>query len=147
MRFLVIVLLLVAPLVGQSKESKKTAQPFPNQAAEAQFVAEMRVQGERGDAVAQYLLGRHYCEGRGVPLDFTEAVKWFRKAAEQGHAEAQVDLGDRYFLGEGLPKDRTEAVKWYRQAAGQGHARAQGHTAEPCRSGEVVSESCDPGRG
>jgi TPR repeat protein len=34
-----------------------------------------------------------YLNGKGVPKDDAEAVKWFRKAAEQGYADAQYDLG------------------------------------------------------
>ena len=30
--------------------------------------------------------------GRGVPLDMTQAVEWFRKAAEQGNEAAQTAL-------------------------------------------------------
>jgi TPR repeat protein len=28
-----------------------------------------------------------YANGEGVPQDYAEAVKWYRKAAEQGNAE------------------------------------------------------------
>ncbi|MXX10919.1 MAG: SEL1-like repeat protein [Nitrospira sp. SB0675_bin_23] len=30
-----------------------------------------------------------YAQGRGVPEDAAEAVRWFRRAAEQDHARAQ----------------------------------------------------------
>src|SRR5205807_420797 len=46
-----------------------------------------------GDAKAQYGLGFMYREGRGVPRDDAEAVRWYRKAAEQGDAMAQHALG------------------------------------------------------
>jgi hypothetical protein len=39
---------------------------------------------EGGDAIAQYNLGVEYASGQGVLQDYTEAVKWWRKAAEQG---------------------------------------------------------------
>ena len=80
---------------------------------------------QQGDADAQHALGLMYANGKGVPHDWTEAVKWFRKAAEQGHADGQVYLGQSYHLGEGVPEDDTEAVKWWRRAAEQGHAEAQ----------------------
>lgn len=48
---------------------------------------------EQGHAGAQSLLGGLYERGNGVPLDYTRAVKWYRKAAEQGHAPAQLFLG------------------------------------------------------
>ena len=54
-----------------------------------------------------------YKEGKGVPQDDAEAVKWYRKAAEQGHADAQTILGMMYKEGKGVPQDDAEAVKWY----------------------------------
>src|ERR1035438_1730651 len=79
----------------------------------------------QGNAVAQYNLGTLYHDGRGVPKDFNEAVRWFRLAAEQGTApgasDGQVLLALSYQEGEGVPKDYKEAARWYRQAADHGH--------------------------
>ena len=47
---------------------------------------------EPSDAGAQLLLGRMYDKGEGVPKDFIEASRWYRKAAEQGHVVAQSHL-------------------------------------------------------
>ena len=80
---------------------------------------------ETGDATAQCWLGWVYQNGKGVPQDFVEAVKWYRKAAEQGHADAQINLGSMYRNGKGVPQDDAEVVKWYRKAAEQGHVVAQ----------------------
>ena len=57
--------------------------------------------------------------------NYTEAAKWYRKAAEQGYADAQCDLGYLYDQGLGVTKNYTEAVKWYRKAAEQGSKTAQ----------------------
>lgn len=57
--------------------------------------------------------------------EYTEAVKWYRKAAEQGHAEAQYKLGRCYGpYGTGI-HDASEALRWFRKAAEQGYAEAQ----------------------
>jgi len=37
-----------------------------------------------------------YRNGKGVPEDDKEAVKWFQLAAEQGNAIAQYNLGVAY---------------------------------------------------
>ena len=66
-----------------------------------------------------------YCFNKGVKMDYTEAAKWYRKAAEQGDADAQNNLGLCYERGQGVPEDYEEAVKWYRKAAAQGHAGAK----------------------
>ena len=42
-----------------------------------------------GDADAQQLLGDMYLQGQGgVPLDYAEAARWYRKAAEKGSIAA-----------------------------------------------------------
>ena len=59
---------------------------------------------EQGDAKAQVDLGICYCNGDGVPQDYTKAVKWFRKAAEQGNADGQYRLGVCCYGGMGVPE-------------------------------------------
>jgi TPR repeat protein len=88
-------------------------------------IAELKAKAEKGDPNAQSLIGSYYLVGQGVPLDYAEAVKWFRKAADQGNAVAQNNLGVCYANGNGVSKDDTEAVKWYQKAAEQGLALAQ----------------------
>ncbi len=81
-----------------------------------------------------------YYAGQGVPQDYAEAVKWFRKAAEQGNAAAQSDLGFMYAKGWGVPWDHTEAMKWYRLAADQGNVRAQYRLGGMYADGLFVSQ-------
>jgi len=66
-----------------------------------------------------------YAEGRGVPQDNQEALKWCRLSAEQGNAVAQFFLGEMYAECRGVPYDHQEAVNWYRLSAEQGNADAQ----------------------
>ncbi len=80
---------------------------------------------EAGNAEAQNDLGIMYAEGKGVPLDFTEAVRWIRRAAEQGFGAAQFNLGVKHYRGRGVPQSYGEAAKWFRKAAGQGVVQAQ----------------------
>jgi len=63
--------------------------------------------GNRG-----FALGILYDKGQGVPQDYAEAVKWFRKAEEQGNAPAQNNLGFMYDNGRGVPQDYVLAHKW-----------------------------------
>jgi uncharacterized protein len=58
-----------------------------------------------------------YNEGRGVPVDYAEAVKWSRKAADQGNATGQYALGFMYANGRGVPRDYVQAHKWWTIAA------------------------------
>jgi uncharacterized protein len=76
----------------------------------------IKPQAEKGDDVAQFILGFLYDEGKGVPQDFAEAAKWYKRAAKQGNKAAQHNLGlmddqDQVW------KDRTEMQKWHRRAA------------------------------
>lgn len=67
--------------------------------------AELKAAAEQGDVKAQLSLGEMYARGEGVPQDYVEAAKWYRKAAEQGNADAQTTLGLMYSEGVGVPKD------------------------------------------
>ena len=75
-----------------------------------------------------------------VPLDYAQAVKWFRLAADQGDARAQANLGIMYANGQGVPQDYVQAVKWYRLAADRGDAKAQFNLGGMCASGHGVPQ-------
>ena len=58
-----------------------------------------------------------YAQGQGVPQDYAESLKWFRKAADQGDALAQSGLALMYQQGQGVPQDYVQAHKWFNLAA------------------------------
>ena len=99
----------------------------------------------RGSWDAQLNLGSMYEEGRGVPQDETEAVRWYRLAADQGYAPAQHNLGVAYENGRGVPQDYAEAVRWYRLAAEQEYADAQVNLGVSYRAGRGVPQGRDGG--
>ena len=81
---------------------------------------------EQGDLATQFVLGKMHSNGRGVPKDYLEAVKWYKLAAEQGLAQAQYELAMLYGKSDsGVPSNNEEAVKWMKLAAEQGHGQAQ----------------------
>jgi uncharacterized protein len=63
--------------------------------------------------------------GQGMPQDYAEAAKWYRKAADAGDATAQTRLGVLCARGHGIQKNTAEAVAWWRRAAKQGNIEAQ----------------------
>lgn len=65
-------------------------------------------------------LGNRYCNGEGVPQDFAEAVKWYRKSAEQGYGLAQYWLAKCCQNGNGVAQSWEEAIDWYWKAHEQG---------------------------
>ena len=68
-----------------------------------------RKAADKGNASAQYFLGKAYAGGDGLVKDSAEAVKWYRKAADRGFALAQCALGVMYGNGEGVPEDSAES--------------------------------------
>jgi hypothetical protein len=107
-----------------------------NQSAE-EFAA-VKSKAEKRDPEAQRNLGYRYAEGQGVPKDYGEAAKWYRKSADQGYAIAQCDLGSLYMDGLGVKQDYAEAAKWYRKAADQGFAKAQSNLGSLYATGQGV---------
>ena len=88
-------------------------------------ISDLKAWAEKGDAEAQASLGVMYAKGETIPQDFSEALRWYRKAAEQGYAIAQYNLGGMYEKGQGVAQDNAEALKWIRKSAEQGLAQAQ----------------------
>src|SRR5882672_6294644 len=132
-RFLFTVLFLLSAAVFRL--------PAQQNEADRKMLAEIRAGADKGDAKAQYELGRAFFSGtHGVAKDDAEAVKWFRKAAEQNDARAQAALGVRYAKGQGVAKNKAEAVKWYRKAAEQNVADAQYNLGVCYASGEGVAK-------
>ena len=50
----------------------------------------LRPLAEKGDARAQYLLGRQHQFGQGVKADRGEAFYWYKRAEAKGHLEAKL---------------------------------------------------------
>ena len=102
----------------------------------------------QGDIDTQIYLGNLYCEENadytyskehlnpketgnididvnGGAQNFSEAAKWFEKAAAQGNPEAQAKLGQLYSNSNGVPKDINKALDCLNKSASQGNAEAQ----------------------
>lgn len=88
-------------------------------------VAELRQRAETGDVTSQRLVAEAYEHGRGVQKDYTEAAKWYQKAADQGDAKAQNNLGSFYQYGLGVTTNYARAVELYKKSAEQGFMMAQ----------------------
>jgi TPR repeat protein len=66
-----------------------------------------------------------YVRGEGVPLDYAEAARLFKKSADQGNPEAQLSLGLLYYNGWGVEQNREEAINWCLMAVDQGDEKAK----------------------
>jgi TPR repeat protein/serine/threonine protein kinase len=80
-----------------------------------------RVKANAGDIEAARKLGLIYLDGRGVPKNAAEALKWLQLATDHDDAEAETALGTMYFDGWGVEKDYYRAMLLHRKAADQGN--------------------------
>ena len=89
-------------------------------------------ESERGNANAQFALAEIYFKGKYQLLQsYSEATKWYLRAAEQDHREAIYKLACVYSHGthsgwDGVvvPRNMDAAVNLCRRAAALGHERA-----------------------
>jgi hypothetical protein len=71
----------------------------------------------KGDAQAQFDLGKNYETGRiGLPKDLAQAQHWYREAADQGEPFAEASLGIMFDFGKGVAKDYFQAYVFYERS-------------------------------
>jgi len=99
---------------------------------------------DQGDAHTQYRLGIMYDEGKGVPQDFAEAAKWFRKAAEQGDVQAQHNLGFLYDNGQGVPQDLILSHMWFTLAVSHFPASEEKGREKALKNRDIVASRMTP---
>ena len=51
--------------------------------------------------MAQNNLGMLYHAGKGVPVDYLKAIKWYNQAAQKGLPDAQNNLAIMFAFGKG----------------------------------------------
>jgi TPR repeat protein len=76
---------------------------------------------QQGNVDAQSTLAFRYYTGDGIDKNFSEAFKWYKKAAENGDPLTIAPiLGDMYYKGQGTTKNYKEAAKWWGKSAESG---------------------------
>ena len=70
-------------------------------------------------------IGVMYQKGQGVPVDYREAMRWYKKAVEFGNGTAPYNIGVLYERGLGVQVDREEARRWYAKAVGSAQGDQQ----------------------
>jgi hypothetical protein len=87
---------------------------------------DLQVHAGAGDAAAQYRLGMRYATGQDVTQDYSEAMRWFLRAADQGNIHAQATVAVWLMAGRGAPQDYGQAYYWalLAQAGGDESGRA-----------------------
>ncbi|CAH1199049.1 conserved hypothetical protein [Candidatus Nitrotoga sp. BS] len=137
--FFTLLLAVAVSVFGQSMSSASQE--------EAEYLAQLKMHAESGNANAQYDLAWLYDTGDDSKIlakDVRKAAEWYEKAAIQGHAKAQTGLGLLYVNGNGLPKDYVKGVDWLQKAAAQGDPEAQLHLGWLYRDNKGIPE--DPAK-
>ena len=99
---------------------------------------------ERGNADAQFTIGRFYVESEHLPNALDQARYWLTRSAEQQHAQAMLQLGRLFQLAHANFQDSAEAFKWYLRAAQLGLPAAQSQVGYFYLSGEGdVQQDCE----
>ena len=70
-----------------------------------------------------------YSEGRRVPQNYAQAVRWYQLAADQGDIVAQLNLGVSYATGQGVQQDNITAYMWFTLATPRSSEAAQNREA------------------
>lgn len=123
---------LACQIVGQQEQSAPPGWPNMPENAIAKlfagdptgFVQVLLEDAAAGDVSAMFYLGRAYEEVKGVPHDYSEALKWYEAAAEHGSGPAAWSVGCLYERGRGVQADDSQAQMWFERAASSGYRRA-----------------------
>jgi len=85
----------------------------------------IRLQAKKGQASAQFNLGRMNELGIKIPVDKKVALDWYQKAAAQGYPDAEYRLAIAFLYGVNVEKDETLGRQWLDSAARHGHQVAK----------------------
>ena len=123
-----------ARLHFQFGRALEAAQRYPD------ALAQYRVAGDAGYAMAWNNMGHMYDMGHGVDVDYSQAMTLFRKAADHDIPIAQYNVGLLYAQGRGTAQDPVEAVHWFRKAADLHNPLALGILGDFYRQGRGVAQ-------
>ena len=97
----------------------------------------IRKAAKNGYPEAEYLLGRIYSEGRGLPHDWKKAILWLTTAANHGHAKAMFYLGRFHHYGINVERNTMRALELYSKSADLGYGRAMKELGRIFHTGEL----------
>lgn len=88
-------------------------------------------------------LGYMYEKGRGTPIDYEAALKWYKKAADCKYPPALNNIAHMYQKGYGVKKDYKKAVAYLQKAAKLKDNVAQFNLGMAYQKGKGVERSMD----
>ena len=75
-----------------------------------------KAEANKGDAEAQFWVGRCYANGEGVVQNYMLAAEWYTKSANQNYFKAQHNLALLYYDGNGVKQDYRKALELFKKA-------------------------------
>lgn len=87
--------------------------------------------------------GDDYYYGRGCPVDYSQALYWYHKAADAGNKYSPNSIGICYQKGHGVPKSDEQAAAWFEKAYNAGNPQGAYNLAECYYSGAGVRKDID----
>ena len=103
-----------------------------------QAAEEIEHLAERGDALAQYLMGQLYRDGPLLIPDSRKAKHWLTQSAKQGLPEAQYALGKLLLSDDTEVRDPEEGIRWLKEAAENGNQWAAYRLGKEYLTGQAV---------
>ena len=91
-----------------------------NEAGQGKIYKENIKKANNGNKESEFIIGYLYENGRGVPQNINEAVKWYRKSAKKKYTKALNNLAYLYQNGNGVEKDIRKAEELLKMSAKQG---------------------------
>ncbi|QHW00873.1 serine/threonine-protein kinase [Spirosoma endbachense] len=86
-------------------------------------------------------LGYMYGTGTGTQQDYSEALRWYWKAADKGYMLSLSNIGALYQNGLGVERDYQKAREYYERAAAAGIAKAKYNLGELYTNGYGVNRN------
>jgi uncharacterized protein len=114
-------MLVLCGLPAAADPLQDGARQFQNANYDA-ALASWRPLAVKGNPVAQNNIGILYLDGKGVPRNVSEAVRYLSLSAAAGSSLGQNNLGGLYREGKGVPRDYTRAAQWFTASASQGNS-------------------------
>ena len=70
----------------------------------------------RSEAYKEFLIGKMYLKGEGIPQNYTNSMYSFLLAAHNGYKTANYYIGNQFYYGLGVEQDYKEAFHHYQKA-------------------------------
>ena len=88
-------------------------------------IIELTDLSDQGDEEASVELAERYYSGVGVEVDYSKALRFYKRADLDDNSHAQYSLGAMYAGAIGVEHDPDKAFKYYKKAADKGYPLAQ----------------------